>query len=212
MQWICTKCRKARVSLAGDHLLLMRHGQTDLNLQNRTVGSIDEPMNETGREQVREALQRLKEGGSILTFIVTSTLWRAAEAAMIIGEELGVPIYADSRLRERKVGILEGQVETPETDAQLLQPDYIVDGMEPYEEFEERVKAALLDCRKRCLNRNVLAVTHGLTLLKIVQLIHGWSLEQIMNYETPKNAEIISFGVGDPCKCGNWFYERSDSK
>lgn len=189
----------------------MRHGQTDLNLQNRTVGSIDEPMNETGREQVREAAQRLKVDGPVLTLIVTSTLWRAAEAAMMIGEELGVPIYADSRLRERKVGILEGELETPETDSQLLQPDYIVDGMEPYEEFEERVKAVLLDCRKRCLNRNILVVTHGLTLLKIVQLIHGWSVEQIMGYETPKNAEVISFGVSGPCKCGNRFYERKEA-
>ena len=192
-----------------DYLLLMRHGQTDWNLQNRTVGSIDEPMNETGRKQVREAARRLKENGLLLDHIATSTLWRAAAAAMIIGEELRVPIYADSRFRERKVGELEGKEETPETDSQLLRPDYVVDGMEPYEEFEERVKNALLDRTIRCLHRNILVVTHGLTLLKIIQLVHGWPLEQIMSYATPGNAEIISFGVGEPCKCGNWFYERA---
>lgn len=208
MNWICTKCGEPREAPPCGLLLLMRHGQIDWNLQNRTVGSINEPMNETGRNQVRETAQRLKEDGPILTLIVTSTLWRATEAAMIIGEELRVPVFADSRLRERKVGILEGQVETDETDAQLLQPDYIVDGIEPYEEFEERVKKSLTDLQRRCVNRNVLAVTHGLTMLKIVQLIHGWSLEQIMSYATPGNAEVISFGVGDQCQCGNWFYER----
>lgn len=209
MSWTCTKCGEAKRSPPRGQLLLMRHGQTDWNLQDRTVGSVDEPMNETGRDQVRATVRHLKENGPLIDLIVTSTLWRAAEAAMILGEEFEVAICADSRLRERKVGVLEGQVETPETDAQLLQPDYIVDGMEPYEKFEKRVKTVLLDCRKRCLNRNVLAVTHGLTLLKIVQLIHSWSLEQIMSYETPKNAEVISFSVGDPCRCGNWFYKRA---
>ena len=55
-------------------VLLLRHGQTDLNVQKRLQGSSDIPLNERGRQQARETHQFLKENGLLPTKIVSSPL------------------------------------------------------------------------------------------------------------------------------------------
>ena len=64
-------------------VLLLRHGQTDLNVQKRLQGSSDIPLNERGRQQARETHQFLKENGLLPTKIVSSPLGRAIETGCI---------------------------------------------------------------------------------------------------------------------------------
>lgn len=92
-------------------LTLVRHGQTDWNLARRIQGTTDVPLNETGREQARDAAAALRrdladEGPPIL---VASDLSRARETAEIIAAELGLDaprLYPE--LRERAYGEAEG--------------------------------------------------------------------------------------------------------
>lgn len=91
-------------------LFLVRHGQTDWNRDRRIQGATDVPLNDTGREQARDAAASLRaELGDASPLVVSSDLARARETAAIIAESFGVPLgaaYTD--LRERSYGDAEG--------------------------------------------------------------------------------------------------------
>ena len=65
-------------------ILLVRHGQTDLNAQKRLQGSSEIPLNARGRQQAKETHEFVKSHGLIPTKIITSPLGRAIETACII--------------------------------------------------------------------------------------------------------------------------------
>ncbi|MBR5636167.1 MAG: histidine phosphatase family protein, partial [Pseudobutyrivibrio sp.] len=64
-------------------VLLLRHGQTDLNVQKRLQGSSDIPLNERGREQARETKAFLDKQGLKVTRIISSPLERAIETGSL---------------------------------------------------------------------------------------------------------------------------------
>ncbi|HEX5857621.1 MAG TPA: histidine phosphatase family protein [Microbacterium sp.] len=92
-------------------LTLVRHGQTDWNLARRIQGTTDVPLNDTGREQARDAAAALRRDleADPPAIIVASDLSRARETAEIIAGELGLSaprLYPE--LRERAYGEAEG--------------------------------------------------------------------------------------------------------
>ena len=90
-------------------LTLIRHGQTDWNLQRLLQGRTDIPLNDTGREQARAVGRELAASGRHWDALVSSPLQRARETARIIGAQLGLApagTYAD--LAERSFGDAEG--------------------------------------------------------------------------------------------------------
>lgn len=189
----------------------MRHGRTQMNEELKTVGSIDEPMNETGREQAKEAAEKLKKAGITFDLVVSSPMKRSLETAQIIGTTLGVNIETDARLRERNVGALEGKPETPESDARLLHYDFQPERSEPLEPFEAETKNFLKEITEKYHGKKILFITHGFRMLTLVKLIHGWTVEAIAAYEPPKNCEEVEFETSDPCRrCGNAFFEKKE--
>lgn len=92
-------------------LALIRHGQTDWNLDERVQGRTDIPLNDTGRQQAREAGDRLRETDSDWDLVVSSPLLRTRETAEIIADALGAPLggtYDD--LIEQDFGQGEGML------------------------------------------------------------------------------------------------------
>jgi len=94
-------------------LTLVRHGQTDWNLARRIQGTTDVPLNDTGREQARDAAAAIRRDLEAENFppavVVASDLSRARETAEIIAAELGLAaprLYPV--LRERAYGEAEG--------------------------------------------------------------------------------------------------------
>jgi len=87
-------------------LYLIRHGETDWNKEGKYTGQTDIPLNEIGRQQVREAAKALKIHNPKV--IYTSDLIRAVETAQLIAKELHIPIIQDKRLREINQGEWEG--------------------------------------------------------------------------------------------------------
>ncbi len=85
---------------------VLRHGQTDWNVEARLQGSTDIPLNDTGRQQARAAAAFFKDRG--LTKIIASPLSRAHETARLVGEQLGLEPVIDARLIERNFGQFEG--------------------------------------------------------------------------------------------------------
>ena len=92
-------------------LVLMRHGESQWNLENRFTGWTDVDLTETGREQARRAGELLKEKGFAFDLAYTSVLKRAIRTLWITLDAMDamyLPVHNSWRLNERSYGALQG--------------------------------------------------------------------------------------------------------
>jgi len=92
-------------------LVLVRHGQSEWNLENRFTGWVDVALTPKGLEEAHEAGRRLKKAGYHFDELHTSYLKRAIKTAWIVLEELDqlwIPQFASWKLNERHYGALQG--------------------------------------------------------------------------------------------------------
>ena len=92
-------------------LVLVRHGQSMWNLENRFTGWTDVELSEQGIKEAKEAGKVLKEKGFNFDVAYTSVLKRANDTLKYILEELGeqnIPVKKSWRLNERHYGALQG--------------------------------------------------------------------------------------------------------
>jgi 2,3-bisphosphoglycerate-dependent phosphoglycerate mutase len=101
-------------------LVLMRHGESQWNLENRFTGWTDVDLTDTGREQARRAGELLKEKGFEFDLACTSVLKRAIRTlwiALDAMDRMYIPVQNNWRLNERHYGALQG-LNKAETAAQ----------------------------------------------------------------------------------------------
>jgi 2,3-bisphosphoglycerate-dependent phosphoglycerate mutase len=101
-------------------LVLLRHGQSTWNRENRFTGWVDVPLSPLGVEEARQAGQRLRRQGIELDVAHTSLLQRAIKTLWLALEELDqmwIPVHRSWRLNERMYGSLQG-LNKAETAAQ----------------------------------------------------------------------------------------------
>ncbi|MBX3021953.1 MAG: 2,3-diphosphoglycerate-dependent phosphoglycerate mutase [Bdellovibrionales bacterium] len=92
-------------------LVLIRHGESQWNKENRFTGWVDIDLSETGREEARRAGRLLKEEGFVFDIAYTSILKRAIRTLWIGLEEMNsmfLSILTSWRLNERHYGALQG--------------------------------------------------------------------------------------------------------
>ena len=92
-------------------LVLVRHGQSTWNLENRFTGWTDVGLTEQGVAEAHEAGRLLREGGYEFDVAYTSVLKRAIKTLWIVMEEMGlewIPVYRAWQLNERHYGALQG--------------------------------------------------------------------------------------------------------
>jgi broad specificity phosphatase PhoE len=140
-------------------ILLVRHGETDWNLDRRLQGHSDQPLNATGREQARGLAEEL--AGEELDAVYSSDLSRASETARIIAEARGLEVTALPELRERHFGTWEGL-----TDDEIGQrfPEAakgILGDGETREEMDRRVVGVLQRIAAEHPDGTVLVISHG---------------------------------------------------
>lgn len=88
-------------------IYLVRHGQTDWNLEDRMQGHTDIALNDTGISQAIHLGETLKDVPFVKAF--SSDLSRAYKTAELILTQREIPIVVSSHLRERSAGALEGK-------------------------------------------------------------------------------------------------------
>lgn len=93
--------------MAGNRVLLWRHGQTDWNMLNRFQGHSDIPLNDVGRYQAQHAAKIL--AGMNPTAVISSDLGRAYETAKALANLTGLTVSTDANLRETNGGLWEGK-------------------------------------------------------------------------------------------------------
>lgn len=92
-------------------LVLMRHGESQWNLENRFTGWTDVDLTDTGREQARKAGELLKKEGFAFDLAYTSVLKRAIRTLWIALDAMDAmytPVGVNWRLNERHYGALQG--------------------------------------------------------------------------------------------------------
>lgn len=92
-------------------LVLIRHGQSDWNLQNRFTGWKDVDLSDKGKEEAKAAGQLLKEHGYTFDHAFTSYLTRAIRTCLTVLDqldELWIPMTKSWKLNERHYGALQG--------------------------------------------------------------------------------------------------------
>lgn len=93
------------------HIILLRHGQSQWNLENRFTGWTDVDLSDAGREEARKAAEIIKASGFIPELFFTSYLKRAIHTQQIVASELDldwVTVIKDWHLNERHYGALQG--------------------------------------------------------------------------------------------------------
>ena len=176
---------------------VLRHGQTDWNVQMRLQGSTDIPLNETGRAQAHVAAKVM--AGESITKIIASPLSRALETARIVGAAAGIEPVIDGRLIERNFGQFEGMTidevhQHREDMRDYMNPQADVDGKhypwdaEPLPEVIDRVYACVNDYREtgKCL-----FVFHGIPFRAVTR--------KFLNdmYSSPNAAPVRFEAEGD---------------
>lgn len=155
-------------------LWLIRHGETDWNVEGRIQGSADQPLNVRGLEQARRLGTRL--ASVRFDAVYASDLQRAAQTARTALPDAEVRL--DARLRELAYGVLEGKTWSDMSDEEAAiaahwhEDPYArrVPGGESYADLTERVEAfrAALPARGR-----IAAFSHGGTIRSALYAVVG---------------------------------------
>jgi 2,3-bisphosphoglycerate-dependent phosphoglycerate mutase len=187
-------------------LVLVRHGQSLWNLEDRFTGWVDVPLTDKGREEARRAGDRLKDIRFDVAY--TSVLSRAQETLDLILEVLGQrpPVIRDQALNERHYGDLQGLNKTKTAErygadqVKLWRRSYDVPppNGEALKNTAERTlpffdRAILGDLQ---LGKNVLVVAHGNSNRSIVMKLDRLSKEQVIELELATGVPLV-YEIGE---------------
>ncbi|MEN9558215.1 MAG: hypothetical protein RL141_584 [Candidatus Parcubacteria bacterium] len=146
-------------------IILIRHGQTTGDVEDRYGGDYDDHLSLEGRKQSERLAEELKEKG--IALIISSPLIRARETSEIISRNTA-PIVIEKDLRERnQYGILTGEVKS---DARQKYPDLVekvkdrlntIEGAESYEDFSRRVQTVFHRLATDAVHSCIGIVWHG---------------------------------------------------
>lgn len=150
-------------------MYLVRHGETNWNVEKRLQGQTDIPLNQTGHLQAKEMGQKLAKVSFSMAF--SSDLLRAKRTAEIITIEKKMAVQTTEALRERSFGKLEGQSVNPVLLRRLyhsigeykktLTKKQKKLGVETDEELIARLIPFLRETSLAYAGKNVLIVSHG---------------------------------------------------
>ncbi len=168
------------------HLLFIRHGETDWNLEQRIQGQTDTRLNARGLAQAEQLAARLAAEEQ-LDALYSSPQQRARVTADALARRVGLAPILDERLKEKMLGELEGMAVTeverrfPEWFRRWREShDYIgLPGEEAMSDLQARVRAFLDDVRARHPDgARVAVVSHGATLGMCMMTLMGWDIRK----------------------------------
>jgi len=183
------------------NLVLIRHGQSQWNLENRFTGWIDQPLSPKGEEEAKEAGEKLK--GMKFDKAFTSILQRAKNTYNIAVKTAGlnIPVEEDKALNERMYGDLQGmnkdecRVKYGAEQVQIWRRSYDIcppggeslkttaERVLPY--YHTKIEPELKD------GKNILIVAHGNSLRALIMYLEKLSGEEIVKVEIPTGVPIL---------------------
>lgn len=172
-------------------ILLIRHGETDWNIEGRYQGQADPPLNSKGIKQAQQLSQKLSR--SSIDIIYTSPLLRTRETANIIAGNLGVQIIDDPRLMEIHQGDWQTRLRS---EIEALYPDLFAawestpwdvspPGGENLVDVQKRVYNAIDDIVTRKSGRKIGLVTHRIPIALIKVRYQGMDPDIVRTLHLP---------------------------
>ncbi len=193
-------------------LILIRHGESQWNLENRFTGWVDVPLSPKGIEEAKAAGEKLK--GYTFDKAFTSKLKRANDTLNYIltaSKQTGIPTELDIALNERHYGALQGL--NKEETAQKFGADQVkiwrrsYDVPPPKDKTElnpEGISESLQDTAARTLpywekkifpeilaGKNIIVAAHGNSLRSIVMHLDGLTKEQVLELNIPTGSPLL---------------------
>ena len=156
------------------NLILMRHGQTELNRERKIQGINNSRLNRTGQSQAKALASRIVFESPKALY--TSPVTRAMETAEIISHQVGLTPRPLIGLSEHNVGLLEG---LSSKEMRIKYPDFAMQwDADPFNalppegntlrEIQETAWGTMLSLNENHENESVLAVSHNFTILCLV--------------------------------------------
>ncbi len=193
-------------------VVLIRHGQSQWNLENRFTGWVDVPLTEAGKDEARRGAVVIRH--LRLDHAFTSALQRAQETLRIVLDTIGqptIPIENDQALNERHYGALQGlnKAETAkrfgEQQVKLWRRSYdIAPPKEKTRWNPEGMSESLQDTAARTLpyfntkilplvkaGHTILVVAHGNSLRSIVMQLDRLTKAQVLELNIPTGVPIV---------------------
>ena len=190
-------------------LVLLRHGQSRWNLENKFTGWRDVPLTEKGIQEAKNAGLLIKKNKIIIDRVFSSVLERANKTAEIAITEAGINSLIDGenvnytknkKLNERDYGDLVGlnkaetaerfgkeqvhiwrrSYEVPPPNGESLKD--VVSRVSPY--FENEIEPLIMD------NKNILIAAHGNSLRAILIKVGLYKPEEISSIELPTGSPL----------------------
>ncbi|XP_030538801.1 phosphoglycerate mutase-like protein 4 [Rhodamnia argentea] len=160
-------------------IILVRHGQTESNVEKRIQGHLDVELTEAGRQQARAVADRLAKEGEI-SAIYSSDLKRATDTAELIAMACGgVNVIKDPDLRERNAGtLLQGLKRSaapqkqPEAYRSRERDQEIPGGGESKDQLYRRCTTCLQNIGLNHKGERVVVVTHGGVFGSLYRMVH----------------------------------------
>jgi 2,3-bisphosphoglycerate-dependent phosphoglycerate mutase len=183
-------------------LILLRHGQSQWNLENRFTGWVDVPLSPKGEDEARAAGEKLR--GRRIDKLYISVLKRAIDTATLALATAGigdVPTERDAALNERMYGDLQGlnKAEAAQKwgDEQIRQWRRSYDVKPPGGESLADTAARVLPYWESQIlpdvkaGKNVLVAAHGNSLRALVMHLDGLDRDQVLKLEIPTGAPLL---------------------
>ena len=178
------------------NLVIVRHGQSEWNKENRFTGWIDVDLSPKGEEEAAAAGEKLKAYSFDIAF--SSILKRANKTLAIILEKIGqskIPTYADLALNERMYGDLQGlnkdEVKAKHGEVQFNLWRRSYDVAPPNGESLKDTAERVIPYYKKFIEpglkagKNVIIAAHGNSLRALVMNIENLTTSEILQVEIP---------------------------
>lgn len=176
---------------------LVRHGETTWNWLGRMQGHRNEPLlTPTGRRQAEELAKRL--ASRPVERVLSSDLRRAVETALPIAAAFDLPVELDPRLRERSLGVMEGESSerlTPRLsgirDGKVTDPDARPPDGESVRNLYGRVASVVVDLAGDEPVGDTVVVAHG-GVVRVLRAILAGVRPEAMAWEPVENGCLIA--------------------
>lgn len=185
------------ITVSDEHVVVMRHGRTNANVEGRWHGITDSPLDEIGRDQAR----RLAEWRSDFAAIYASPLQRARDTANAVADAHGIPLHTSDALMEFDYGDWEGrtteEIKSTENWALFVAGKDVARGNtgETNAQVETRMTAAIAAARQP--GSTVGAVSHGGAIRSYVAGVLGANSRERRHLMVPDNTATSTVAFRD---------------
>lgn len=186
------------------HFVIVRHGETLWNRDQRIQGQRNSALSPVGEMQAHATARRLRDAAC--DRLVSSDLGRTVQTAQPIAAETGLPLETDRRVRERCFGVFEGmtrdEIQSQHALAfarwQTRDPDYAMQGGESLNRLCNRVRECLESIATETPGK-VIVVTHGGVLDAVYRIAANLALD------APRTWQLLNSSINEiEIDAGRW--------